>query len=106
MKILSLIAGSLLICAGAARGQHVFASNSFWYVAIPSDAPLHTNSANFVKEFLRQKKAYYGTVTVNTTAYASPVYVVGPDVPTVRVTQWNCHGYMDKLFEKEWAAVP
>lgn len=106
MKILSLIAGSLLICAGAARADHVFSSNSFWYTAIPADAPLHTNSANFVKEFLRQKKAYYGTVTLNTTAYASPVYVVGPDVPTVRVTQWNCHGYMDKLFEKEWAAVP
>ncbi|MCX7006585.1 MAG: DUF4124 domain-containing protein, partial [Kiritimatiellaeota bacterium] len=54
--------------------EFVFATNSFWYTAIPVDAPLHTNSANFVAEFLRQKKAYYGTVSINTRAYAAPVY--------------------------------
>ncbi len=88
--------------------DHVFAPTSFWYTPIPSDVPLHTNSANFVKEFARQKKAYYGTVAVNTTAYASPVYVVDADVPTVRVTKMDCqhNGYVDKLFDTEWGAVP
>lgn len=88
--------------------DHVFAPTSFWYTPILANAPLHTNSANFVKEFVRQKKTHYGTVGVNTTAYASPVYVVGADVPTVRVTYWNCQNiaYVDKTLEEEWAAVP
>ena len=51
----------------------VFSPKSFWYTPIPADAPLHENSANFVTEFLRQKKAYYGTVAINTREYASPV---------------------------------
>jgi hypothetical protein len=88
--------------------NRVFAPTSFWYAAIPADAPLHTNSAVFVTEFLRQKKAYYGTVAINTTAYASPVYIVDADVPTVRVRKVDCqnNGYIDKLFDAEWAAVP
>ena len=64
---------------------------------IPVNPPLHTNSANFVIEFLRQKKAYYGTVSINTKAYASPVYVVDADTPTVKVTEWDCQrkGWVD-----------
>ncbi|MDP3841505.1 MAG: hypothetical protein Q8Q81_02760, partial [Oxalobacteraceae bacterium] len=40
----------------------VFAPSSFWYAAIPANAPLHANSAGFVADFLRQKQAHYGTV--------------------------------------------
>lgn len=94
--------------APAAPDKTIFAPTSFWYKPIPADAPLHPNSANFVAEFLRQKKAYYGTVSINTTAYASPVYVVGPDVKPVQVTEWDCQhkGYTDKSLAAQWQAVP
>src|SRR5687768_16134823 len=68
------------------RPERVFAADSFWYQPIPADAPLNPNSANLVAEFLRQKKAYYGTVSINTRTYASPIYVVGPDVKPIAVT--------------------
>ena len=86
----------------------IFASTSFWYTPIPADAPLHANSAGFVTEFLRQKKAYYGTVSINLNAYASPVFIAGADVPVTRVTQWDCQkkGHLDAGLEQQWQAVP
>ena len=113
-------AGFLLFCswlssAGAAdpgaesaAAPRVFAPDSFWYTPIPDNAPLHPNSANFVVEFLRQKKAYYGTVSINTTAYASPVYVADAGAATVRVAEWDCQKkkYIDRGLAEQWAAVP
>ena len=86
----------------------VFAPTSFWYAPIPADAPLHPDSAAFVADFLRQKKAYYGTVTINTRSYAAPVYVVGADVPTVTVGFNDCQhkGYFDPGLARQWEAVP
>jgi len=100
----------LPICAAAQSllTDAVFAPTSFWYTPIPANAPLHPDSAQFVKELLRQKAAYYGTVTINTREYASPVYVVGPDVPTVKVTEWDCQkkGHPDSGLAEQWQAVP
>jgi hypothetical protein len=103
-----VIACTFKLQAAPLPTDSVFASDSFWYRPIPADAPLHANSISFVAEFLRQKKAYYGTVSINTKAYASPVYVVGPDVPTVRVTEWNCQkkGNTDPNLTHQWEAVP
>ena len=86
----------------------VFAESSFWYTPIPADAPLHPNSASFVTEFLRQKKAYYGTVSINTTAYASPVYIADAAAPNVQVTEWDCQHkkFSDPELAKQWKAVP
>lgn len=94
--------------AAAARGGTIFAPTSFWYTPIPAKVELHPNSANFAAEFVRQKKAYYGTVTINTTAYASPVYVADANQPTVRVAEWDCQkkGFADKNLVAQWAAVP
>jgi hypothetical protein len=90
------------------RPRHVFAPTSFWYQPLPQTTPLHANSANFVAEFLRQKQAYYGTVSINTRAYACPVYVVGPEVTPVAVTEWDCQnkGSKDPLLAQQWRAVP
>ncbi len=95
-------------CAAKAPRDAVFASDSFWYAPIARGAPLHRDSAAFVREFLRQKKAYYGNVNLNTRKYASPVYVVGPDVPGTDVTEWNCQnkGFKDKRLAQQWKAVP
>ena len=86
----------------------VFSPKSFWYTPIPADAPLHENSANFVTEFLRQKKAYYGTVAINTREYASPVYVVEKDAPTVDVKFLDCQkkGHVPKELIEQWTKVP
>jgi hypothetical protein len=86
----------------------VFAPTSFWYTPIPKDAPLNSNSASFVKEFIRQKKKYYGTVGINTTSYSSPIYVANAAVPTISVTQWDCQhtGRQDPNLAQQWQAVP
>ncbi len=102
--LLSLMA----LCVPARAGERVFAVNSFWYQPIPKDAPLHPNSPLFVAEFLRQKKAYYGTVSINTAAYACPIYVVGPEVKPVAVTEWDGQkkGFKDARLAAQWLAVP
>lgn len=86
----------------------IFAPKSFWYTPIPAQVTLHKNSAAFVKEFLRQKNTYYGTVNINTREYTSPVYVVGANVPRVKVTQWDCQkkGYSDRNLDEQWSDVP
>lgn len=88
--------------------NRVFSSDSFWYRPIPREVALHPNSVAFVEDFQRQIKKFYGNVTINATAYSSPVYVVDAATPTVKVTQWDCHksGYFDKQFEVDWQAVP
>jgi hypothetical protein len=94
--------------ADALPTDAIFAPTSFWYQPIPADAPLHANSAGFVADFLRQKKAYYGTVSINTTSWASPVYVVGTEVPPVRVVQSSCMKQFARNpgLAEQWAAVP
>ncbi|MEO8003696.1 MAG: DUF4124 domain-containing protein [Betaproteobacteria bacterium] len=86
----------------------IFAPTSFWYQPIPADAKLHANSAGFVADFLRQKKAFYGTVSINLASWASPVYVVGADVPTVLVNQWRCMKQFakDMSLARQWLEVP
>lgn len=86
----------------------VFGANSFWYQEIPSNAPLHPNSAGFVADFQRQMRAYYGNVTINTDAYASPVYYADASTPTTKVSFWDCQGKgsVDRALEAQWEAVP
>ena len=81
-----LLAASLALAvplgasAEALVTDSVFAPTSFWYTPIPVNATLHSNSANYAKEILRQKAKYYNTIAVNTRDYTSPVYTVGSSV--------------------------
>ncbi|MES2831778.1 MAG: DUF4124 domain-containing protein [Pseudomonadota bacterium] len=86
----------------------IFAPTSFWYQPIPASTPLHPNSANFVAEFLRQKAAYYTTVGLNTSSYASPVYKAGTTTQTKQVSFWDCQrkGYVPTDLTAQWNAVP
>jgi hypothetical protein len=86
----------------------VFAPDSFWYKPLPRIAPLHPDSAKFVEEFLRQKRLYYGTVSINTVKYASPVYVASELTPRVVVRPWDCtnRGYIDRGLSEQWRDVP
>jgi hypothetical protein len=102
------MAAPLAFGAKALPTDSVFAPDSFWYAPIPRQVPLHPQSGAFVQEFLRQKKEYYGNVNLNTREYASPVYVVGPEVKGVDVSEWNCQnkGFQDKHLAHQWKAVP
>lgn len=86
----------------------IFASSSFWYTPIPVDAPLAKNSSSLVKEFIRQKIAYYDNVNINTYSYSSPVYIVDSNVPTTKVGFNNCQkkNYIDPKFTEMMSAVP
>lgn len=86
----------------------IFAPTSFWYTPIPAVVALHPNSAGFVADFLRQKKAYYGTVNINTYSYASPVYIAQADTPTTKVAYSNCQHktWGEPGLEAQWANVP
>jgi hypothetical protein len=88
--------------------EHIFAADSFWYQPIPKDAPLHPNSEGLARDFVRQLKAYYGNVSINTGRYSAPIYVVGPETRTDPVTQWDCQkrGHLDKRLGEQWQAVP
>jgi len=96
------------LCVQAFASERVFAPDSFWYQPLPKVAPLHPNSTNYVAEFRRQIKAYYGTVSINTASYACPIYVVGPEVKPVTVTEWDGQkkGFKDKRLADQWLAVP
>ncbi len=109
--ILSGLLGSGLASGQPTEGsptKQIFSPKSFWYTPIPADAPVHENNEGFVAEFLRQKKAYYGNVALNTREFASPIYVVDGDVKSVRVKFWDCQkkGYTPKELEEQWKRVP
>lgn len=96
-----------LIQAEPLLTDQVFVKDSFWYTPIPERVALHPKSAEYLADFLRQKNTFYGNVHVNTTQYASPVFVVGK-IPTVRVTEWDCQkkGFQDPALAEQWAEVP
>jgi hypothetical protein len=86
----------------------VFSPGSFWYKPLPPDTPIHPNSKQFVREFLRQKQSYYGTVGINTVTYASPVYVADETTPRVVVRPLDCQnrGSIDRSLAEQWKSVP
>lgn len=102
------LAGTAFSQQEASPTVQVFSPKSFWYTPIPADAPLHENSANFVTEFLRQKKAYYGTVAINTREFASPVYIVDKKVPKIEVgfNDPRQKTYVSQELIEQWKAVP
>ncbi|MFL5813920.1 MAG: ricin-type beta-trefoil lectin domain protein [Bdellovibrionia bacterium] len=93
---------------GALPTDSVFASTSFWYTPIPANAPLHANSAKMVQSIIDQKAKYYGTASINTEAYSSPVYIAPAGAATVKVNAWDCQskGYLDPNLQAQFAQVP
>lgn len=89
-------------------GYPVFDRRSFWYQMIPKQVDLHEKSEQYAQEFARQVKTYFGHIGINIGSYSSPVYTVGPDVPTVSVALWDCwrNGFHDRKLAQDFAAVP
>lgn len=87
----------------------MFSSTSFWNKPLPSNTPVAPQSAAYVDSIVHQIRRFYGHATINTLAYAPPVWVVGPHQATVSVSQRSCHGhstYFDPRFASMMAAVP
>lgn len=85
-----------------------FAADSYVHQPLPLQAPLDQHSAEYVAEFQRQWHTYYGTVNVNIYEYTPPVFIVGPDQPTVRVkwVDWEHLGATFPPLQAQWMAVP
>lgn len=86
----------------------IFASDSFWYKPIPKTVLLDPKSKVYVAEFLRQKAAYHGTVSISVYSYTSPVYVAPTNAATTTVTVWDCQnkGEHNADLTRQWAQVP
>jgi hypothetical protein len=62
-----------------------FAADSYVHRPLAANAEIDPRSDLWVKDLLRQIKTYYGAATVNIDKFSPPLYVVGPNQPTVRV---------------------
>lgn len=67
-----------------------FAANSIWNTPLPANAPIDANSAAYTNSIVRQVATYYGNAALNTDAWTSNMYVVGPDQPLVTIKFDNC----------------
>lgn len=61
----------------------LFSATSIFNQELPTTLPLASNSTQLVGAFENQVSQYYGHVVINTTEWSAPVYVVGPDAPTI-----------------------
>ncbi len=93
---------------GSLLTDHIFAANSFWYTPIPVDAAPDARSAAMVQDIQRQITTYYGTVTITTDSFSSPVYIADANTPTKAVGFNDCQniGYFDAGLQQQWSAVP
>lgn len=88
---------------------------TFWTEDIRT-APLDANSAALATEFDAQRRRYYnGDVSINTLAYAAPVWIAPPDAPRIAVgfadiqgKGWREDGLLSQLASVPWpvSAVP
>jgi hypothetical protein len=64
-----------------------FAADSYVHQPLGPNAPLHPKSAIWVADLIRQinHPNYYGIAGVNTHHHTPPIYIVGPDTPTVHI---------------------
>ena len=85
-----------------------FAADSYVHQPLPPDALLDEHSAEYVADFQRQWETFYGTVNVNIHEYTPPLFIVGPDQPTVRVkvVDWDKPGWTFAPLQEQWLAVP
>jgi hypothetical protein len=95
--------GSLTIRPGVE-----FASNSYVHAPLAPNAPIDPNSAVWVAELTRQCNVHAGGIFA-LVASGSPLYIVGPDQPTVRVVSASTtpgDEYLRDAYQARILAVP
>jgi hypothetical protein len=88
-------------CPAVASAAGPFAPDSVWDAQLADDAALVPDSAGLVGE-LRRQAGLSGGTWINSTSFSVPVYTVGPNQPTVRVTADTPYPPL----QDAWAAVP
>ena len=84
-----------------------FAADSYVHTPLGERA-VNSQSALWVENIQRQIRENYGVASVNIDKYAPPLFVVGPDVPTVRVKAERAEdpGWSFEPFQTQLAEVP
>jgi hypothetical protein len=84
-----------------------FSPTSFWNEQLPPDAPLDPGSAVIVealREEVAEEEEVHKGPAINTTSWSVPVYTVGADQPTVKVTLGPAS--TAPTLQAAWEAVP
>jgi hypothetical protein len=96
--------------ASRAEPLRLFSAHSFFNRELPASPPLAADSAALAGAFESQVKTHLGHVVINTTQWSAPVYVEGPNAPTITLigTSAVCprpEGVFSG-FQEQIAAVP
>jgi hypothetical protein len=90
----------LVFASASAHAADLFAPSSFWNARLSPTTPVAADSPSLVRELHRQVGSA-GT-WINSSEYSTPVYTVGADQPTVRVTLDTTY----PTLQADFAAVP
>ena len=85
-----------------------FAADSYVHRRLAADAPADPNSSLWVRSLLRQIREHYGVAVVNIDKYAPPLFIVGPDQPTVEVKAARANDPLWSFapLQRQWLRVP
>jgi hypothetical protein len=103
LLLAAAIVAVIVIATGRQQSEQLFAPTSVWNTPIPANAPLDPNSATYVSE-LDGQVAQYGP-WFNTSQYSVPLYTVGRQQATTRVSLDPAAGNQPDL-QRAWSAVP
>jgi len=99
MRRLLLMIGVFLVLAPSAQAK-LFAPGSVWNARVADHPALDPNSADISRTLLQMTQTH--TVWVDTDAYSTPIYTVGPNQPRVpvRLTSWRSGTSMAPLLRQ------
>jgi hypothetical protein len=90
VAVVAVLAPVPATAGGPHRPTNGFARTGPWNTRLPRTVPLAPNSAAIVHNILVDKQDNYGSWSVNTDTYSTPVYRVGQDTPRQRWTFSDC----------------
>ena len=99
----ALLAGAAALALSAAPGAASaapFSPTGVWNAPLAADAPVDAKSSTYVAELRRQLTL--ASPWINTTQYSTPIYEVGPGVPTQKVVLDTAYSPL----QQAWLNVP
>ena len=86
-----------------------FSSDSFIHKPLAVDAAISTNSADYVKNLVKQIADNFGVANVNINQFTPAIFIVPATQPTVRVRNWDRNdpgGFNFPPLQDKWENVP
>jgi hypothetical protein len=78
--------------AGASSCGVPFSATGPWCTKLPASTPLASNSAAVVANIAEDIKNNYGTFSINTDTYSTPIFTIGSGAPTTNWAFNDCQG--------------